>query len=103
MANVYQDAANAINPHNPDWMVKAELILTGLFEDEISAGRLRVFHILLNILKKKYGKKYDEENVEDKLFGLLHEIIKDQFKLSFQKIAKEVITQVLQMAINYLI
>ena len=37
-------------------------------------------HVLLNILKRKYGKNYDEENVEDKPFGLLHGIINDQFR-----------------------
>mgnify|MGYP001790923292 FL=1 len=101
--NIFEEAAKTINPRHPDWVVRAEKILTHLFEEDISAGRLRVFHVLLNTLKKKYGNIYETENVEEKLFYVLHSIIKTQFKKSFQVRAKEVITQVLQMAINYLI
>lgn len=102
-SNIFIDAAKSIDPNNTEWLSRAELIITHLFEDEISAGRLRVFHVLLNTLRKKYGTVYERENVEEKLFGLLHAIIQRQFKKSFQARAKEVITQVLRMAIQYLI
>jgi len=100
---IFQDAAAIIDPNQPNWFDKAEIIITQLFDGEISAGRLRVLHLLLISLKEKHGDIYKTQNMEEKLFGILQKIIKSEFKKSFQTRAREVITQILQLAVNQLI
>lgn len=99
--DIFQEANDYICIGTDGWKSRTYLIITTLFEDEISAGRLRVFHRLVNTLKKKNRTVYATEDVENFCFQCLFTSFKSNYNASVKLKVKEFISKTIKLLLDF--
>lgn len=100
---IFNDASRFINPKEKGWKYRAQQLMTHLFKDNISAGRLHVFHRLLKTMEKDYCISYEKENVEEFCFMLLYIVMKKNYETAVRIRVGDVISRAMNVMAYFLI